>query len=544
MLKHIKLASKLIIGFAVPVFALAVIIVGAYFAVSSVQKHVNHARSISQESFDFAMAAQKMKIDVIEVQQWLTDISATRGLDGLDDGFSEAEKSKASFFEELNKFQRLYTSKKDAKNIQLVNNLKQVFDEYYATGRAMAEAYIQDGPQGGNRMMSSFDQAAEKLGKAIEPIIQQHGLQGASVLDAIKNTVEQLGMVILTVGVFSILLSVLGVWFILRSVGGPINFAVKGLLSGAEQVSDAAGQVSSSSQSLAEGASEQAAAIEETSASMEEMSSMTKLNADNADQADSLMKVTLRLISSADQSMIGMGSSMEDIAKSSEDTSKIVKTIDEIAFQTNLLALNAAVEAARAGEAGAGFAVVAEEVRNLARRAAEAAKNSSKMIEDTVQKIMWGKETVSMSIEAFKGVAENSSKVGSLIGEIAVASQEQAKGLVQINTAISQMDTVTQQNSATAEESAAAAEELNAQAEAMMDMIRELKNIVDGGKTKTTLSAAKNVITTKTRKSASAAPAAPQSQPMKALPKPTKHKVKENPEKIIPMDEEDEFEDF
>jgi len=264
------------------------------------------------------------------------------------------------------------------------------------------------------------------------------------------------------------------------SIVTPIQSIVKVMSSSSEHVSGAAGQVSASGQTLAEGANEQAASIEETSASMEEMLSMTKQNAENASQADSLMREALRVISAADASMDEMSSSMEEISAVSEETSKIVKTIDEIAFQTNLLALNAAVEAARAGEAGAGFAVVADEVRNLAMRAAEAAKNSSELIEGIVSKVSSGKGVVEKTNAAFKEVAESSSKVGTLVGEISVASNEQTGGFMQISKAISQMDSVTQQNAATAEESAAAAEELNSQAEVMLKAVLRLRLMSEG----------------------------------------------------------------
>nr|MDA3834342.1 methyl-accepting chemotaxis protein [Spirochaetales bacterium] len=246
------------------------------------------------------------------------------------------------------------------------------------------------------------------------------------------------------------------------------------------QVSSASGQVSSSSQSLAEGASEQAAAIEETSSSLEEMSSMTKQNADNAGQADSLMKETSHVVSDANSSMTELTTSMKEISIASDETQKVIKTIDEIAFQTNLLALNAAVEAARAGEAGAGFAVVAEEVRNLALRSADAAKNTADMIEGTVKKIKNGSELVTRTNDAFTKVAESSSKVGELVAEISAASNEQAQGIEQTNTAVAEMDKVVQQNAANAEESASASEELNAQAEQMMGVVGELSALVGG----------------------------------------------------------------
>ena len=277
---------------------------------------------------------------------------------------------------------------------------------------------------------------------------------------------------------------VLGIFLavvITRGITGPLNRTIEGLSSGAEQVASASEQVSASSQSLAEGASEQAAAIEETSASLEEMAAMTKQNADNAGQANAIMKTTDKDVNAATTAMTDLTASMQAINDASEETQKIVKTIDEIAFQTNLLALNAAVEAARAGEAGAGFAVVADEVRNLAMRAAEAAKTTAGLIEGTVKKVGDGSDLVSRTGEAFSQVAAGSAKIGDLVAEIAAASTEQAQGIEQVNRAASEMDKVTQQNAANAEESASASEELTSQAEQMNAYVQELLSLVDGG---------------------------------------------------------------
>ena len=269
---------------------------------------------------------------------------------------------------------------------------------------------------------------------------------------------------------------------IARTIVSSIQRVISGLTDGAEQVASASSQVSSSSQHLAEGSSEQASSLEETSSSLEEMASMTKQNADNANQAKAMMKETTEIVAKVDRQMTEMNSAIDEITKTSEETGKIIKTIDEIAFQTNLLALNAAVEAARAGEAGAGFAVVADEVRNLALRAAEAARNTNALIDNTIKAVKQGNELTQATREAFKENVSNATKVSQLIDEIAAASQEQAQGIDQINKAVSEMDKVTQQTAATAEESASASEEMNAQAEQMKAFVADLV-VAIGGRT-------------------------------------------------------------
>ena len=265
-----------------------------------------------------------------------------------------------------------------------------------------------------------------------------------------------------------------------QNISASLLRVVEAMRAAADQVAAASSQVSASSQQLASGASTQASNLEEVSASLEEVTSMTRQNAQSARDADGSAKQTSVAAGQGAEAMSRMSGAIEKIRASAVATTKIVKTIDEIAFQTNLLALNAAVEAARAGEAGKGFAVVAEEVRSLALRAADAAKTTGAMLEES-QRNADGGVTVSNDVNAvLRTILTSSNQLAVLIGGVATASDQQASGVTQINTAVSQMDRITQSNAANAEESASASEELSAQATELHELVGSLLRLVHG----------------------------------------------------------------
>jgi methyl-accepting chemotaxis protein len=286
----------------------------------------------------------------------------------------------------------------------------------------------------------------------------------------VVTMVVMLASLIVTVGV------VIGVRRMSRTLRG----ATHHLAESAQQVASASSQVAGTAQSLSRGAAEQSSSLEETSASMDEMGSMTRMNAENSLQAAAMMAETERQVQGANAALSQMVGSMQAIKASSDKVSKIIKTIDEIAFQTNILALNAAVEAARAGEAGMGFAVVADEVRTLAQRSAQAARDTAGLIAESIDRADDGSKTVTLVTTAIAAITESAVKAKGLIDEVSVASRQQAQGIEQVSQAVAQMERVTQATASSAEETAAAGEQLSAQSAAAMAIVMQLKHLVDG----------------------------------------------------------------
>ena len=474
-----------------------------FVGMTSIKATMNHLATVDTVVLN---KAHEIKLAVVQVQQWLTDISATRGQDGLDDGFKEAEEAARLFRSLLQELQAL-----DGSNAQRYRVMGPSFEAYYEVGQRMAHAYVEQGPSGGNKLMNEFDAAAGKLAEHVDGFLAdiQRAVERTSA-EQVRSLDKQM-MIMGVIGASFVGVLLIAGWMvrsILRSLASTVaisNRIAEGDLTTAIQVTSgdeigqllqamramnaeltrivgdvtqATGQVNAAAAEIAQGSGdlaqrteEQASALEETASSMEELTGTVKQSAENAGQANQLASAARHQAEQGGQVVDQAVTAMNAIHQSSKKIADIIGVIDEIAFQTNLLALNAAVEAARAGEQGRGFAVVAGEVRKLAQRSADAAKEIKGLIGDSVAKVEDGGRLVERSGQTLKEIVAAIKKVSDIVAEIAAASREQAGGIEQVNRAILQMDQVTQQNAALVEQTAAASQ-------AMGEQARELQNLM------------------------------------------------------------------
>lgn len=363
----------------------------------------------------------------------------------------------------------------DAQALNLLEQFARAHESMDATYRQALSVFAAGNgknPSEADQKVKGQDRAPTDLIDQVVDVLSRMTRQKAAAERDALNTERWITLAMLAIS-FAVTGSIAVVS--VRKIDRVFQVTVHELLQGTSQIAAAAGQVASASQTLAQGSSEQAASIEETSASSHEMSAITEQNAESARASADLMANVEASVSEANVSLRDMETSMREIDGSSQKIRGIIKAIEEIAFQTNLLALNAAVEAARAGEAGMGFAVVAEEVRNLAARSAGAAKDTAGLIEESIQCAGEGSKKLGRLITAVHSITESAARVQSLVQQISASCAEQVNGVQQVSAALAQMTQVTQQTAASSEESAAAAQELSAQAEAMRHSVSRLE---------------------------------------------------------------------
>ena len=510
-----RISTRVVLVFTF--FMIGFLLVG-YWTYRVSDRISNLTQKVQSDSLTYRDLAQGMRVNVIQVQQFLTDISATRGRDGLDDGFGEAEENYQSFMSGLEKFEKRYQGESNQVGLEKTERLRNRMQSYYTMGKQMANAYIQAGPAGGNKMMPEFDKAAEELYTELEPFINEQNLALTSSMNTIESTVDNLragiytgilviGVIMLAISLvlhrsltrrFKILLqsmnavskgdgdltrrveesggdelSELAIEF--NSFTQKIESVISRLNESVLSIDYAAENISQSNSALSERTEEQSGALEESATSMEEMLNLVRLNSDNALRTHRLVEEHSNSAAAGVQVLANAISAMEDINRVSGRIADIANTVDSIAFQTNLLALNAAVEAARAGEQGRGFAVVAGEVRSLAQSSAEAAREVKALIEDSVNKIRSGSDLVNKSGETMKDVSEGVKQLSAFIADVAESSKMQAEGIEQVNQSIAQIDHIAQENSAFVEETAAASRSMRDEVYQLREMMNFFK---------------------------------------------------------------------
>ena len=474
-MKNWTIARRIIVGGATIIIMLIVV---AVTAVISLRQIAGEAVSIKGNSIPGLSQSSTMNIALAEGFIRVILAGEAPNNEEREAFLKQLDDLSAANNEAFDAYARSITDPEDQQNFRILTEKRAAFRKIRTDFVALLRA---DKDAEANKLLHDVLVPAQMEFSKAGDVLVKYNLRVAKESSA--NIVNNTGATIwtvTTVAVFALLAGVIFGVVVIRGVSKKLRSLGHALGSGADQVTAAATQVATSSQSLAQGASEQAASLEETSSSLEEMSGMTNRNAENATKANELARQARHAADTGASDMQAMSAAMNDIKVSSDDIAKIIKTIDEIAFQTNILALNAAVEAARAGEAGMGFAVVAEEVRSLAQRSAQAARETADKIEGAITKTGQGVQLTEKVAKSLSEIVDKARQVDQLVAEVCTASREQSQGVQQITAAVTQMDKVVQSNAASAEESASAAEELNAQSFALREAVGELLGLVGG----------------------------------------------------------------
>ena len=477
LLRNLKLAKKLLIGPVAVSLLLLLLAAGTYHGLSSQKADLDDMYNNNfkgyQNSSEIANTIANVHANLYKVVSWAGANYETAKVEALGKEQKTSIEKTIAFVQKLLKDSAITPEEKKLYEVTLTN-----LKAYQVPAVGLLDMVAVD-VNGSALFMTMSDDKYQDLGKTLSDLMALENRLGKENYEQSMRNSNRLMSIFAVVLAVVIVSAVVINLVMARLITNPVKESVvviKKVADGdltqniqvssrdeigelAESVNtmrkkmgEAVGQSMAISNVLSDSSSQQAASIEQTSASLDEMASMTRRNADNTAEANNLMGVVRGAIEKSNEAMTSLTRSMTDIARASEETQKIIKNIDEVAFQTNLLALNAAVEAARAGEAGAGFAVVADEVRNLALRATDSAKNTANLIADIVNKVRGGEKLVSVTNDAFGSVISSSRKVQDLMGEIAAASKEQSDGIHQINSAVAEMNRVTQQNAANAEE--------------------------------------------------------------------------------------------
>lgn len=507
--------ARLWAGGLFPVLMFLAFALWLWQALGDVQDQLEH--QVAQQ-LEQTLLIKTMQTQVVQVQQFLSDVSATRGQDGLDDGFKLAGENRQSFLASLGRLADQASAQGDADKQRELAALRVAFESYYQSGQTMAHAYVQGGPAAGNPLMGDFDKISASLQVRLEPFVAR---ESERLVQGVLDAAQQASLVRLAAAVVAALaagLALVSAWWLTRSITQPLQQACQALQSLAtgqldkplqtvlrdefgqllkqlewmrqrwvesitqirmsvEAVSTATREISAGNAELSQRTCEQAAVAEQTHAALQDLSRVVQHNADHALSAQRLSQQASEAAERGGAVVGQVVTTMQDIAKSSHEIGDIIGVIDGIAFQTNILALNAAVEAARAGEQGRGFAVVASEVRSLASRSAEAARQIKTLIQRSVERVEAGTSMVDDAGHSMRDLVKQVQQVSWLLADLANQVQHQSRDISQINTAMGQVDASTQQNAALVEQSSAAALSLDEQAHSLTRAVAFFKTV-------------------------------------------------------------------